>query len=76
MGSTVGSTARIPSERVYSAGEARRGTYTLVEVVSGADDRLAAAQQPTHLIRQKSSLRLLQRTCTRMMSSLFMLSQS
>lgn len=69
MGSTVGSTARISSEGVNNAWEARRGTYTLVEVVSGADDRLAAAQKPAHLIRQQGSLRLLQRTCTRMTSS-------
>jgi hypothetical protein len=39
------------------------GTHTLIEVVASADDRLAAAEKPAHLVRQLGSLCLLQPTC-------------
>ncbi len=39
-------------------------THTLVEVVAGAQNALAAAQQATHLVGQLRTLSLLQLACT------------
>lgn len=43
--------------------QGRWGTHTLVEVVSGVDDSLAAAQKATDLVSKLRCLCLLQTTC-------------